>query len=158
MTCGLLSGLLGGFHNNQVNTSANYYPNSGSSSGCTSNTQNNHFSAPNLNLFGGAQASGNNLINQLLGGIQGGGSHNAQTQGGQGNGILGSLFGGLATGVHHTAENLISATGLGGLFAPIDDAIIHPILWDPLSRVTGYDVSSHPNGVANVSNPLGVNR
>lgn len=160
MTCGLLSGLLGGFQNNQVNTPANYYPNTGSSSGCYSNTQNNQFSSPNMSLFGNAQSSGNNLISQLLGGIQGGSSGNVgmQSQAGQGYGVLGSVLGGVATGVHHTAENLISATGLGGLFAPIDDAIIHPILWDPISMLTGYDVSSHPSGVTNVSNPLGVKR
>ena len=160
MTFGLLSGLFGGQQNSQINSSANY-PNAGSNSGCCyTNTQNNHFSAPNMNLFGNAQNSGNNLISQLLGGIQGGSSSNASMQGqsGQGYGVLGSLLGGLATGVHHTAENLIAATGLGSLFAPIDDAIIHPILWDPISMVTGYDVSSHPAGVANVSNPLGVNR
>ena len=162
MTCGLLSGLLGGFQNNQVNTPANYYPSVGSNSGYNANTQTNHFSSPNMSLFGNAQSSGNNLIGQLLGGIQGGSSGNGnagmQSQAGQGYGVLGSLLGGLATGVHHTAENLISATGLGGLFAPIDDAIIHPILWDPISMLTGYDVSSHPSGVTNVSNPLGVKR
>ena len=70
---------------------------------------------------------------------------------------LGSLVGGIAQGAHGLAENLINATGLGGIFGPlIDDPIIHPLLWDPISMLTGFDVSKHPEGVADVSDPLGV--
>jgi hypothetical protein len=70
---------------------------------------------------------------------------------------VGTAAGGLAQGAHHLAENTISFTGAGSLFGPlVDDPIIHPLLWDPLSTITGVDVSKHPAGVADVSDPLNV--
>lgn len=75
----------------------------------------------------------------------------------QGNGLFGSLLGGLAQGVHSLAEYTVGALGLQSIFGPlVDDPIIHPLLWDPLSRITGYDVSKHPSGVDDVSDPLGI--
>lgn len=70
---------------------------------------------------------------------------------------LGTLVGSAAQGLHGIAEEIINATGLGGIFGPlIDDPIIHPLLWDPISLITGYDVSKHPSNVPDVSDPLGV--
>ncbi len=138
-------------------------------------------------LLGGLLGAKTNLISNLIGGIGGGssgGSHGGSscggaTQGGSscggygsqgsqggnynqynagGSNAIGSTVGGLAQGVHGLAEKAISATGLGSAFAPIDDAIIHPVLWDPISRATGVDVSKHPEGVPDVSNPLGAKR
>ncbi|SEB01508.1 hypothetical protein SAMN05660964_03148 [Thiothrix caldifontis] len=175
MTIGLLSNLFG---------SAYKTPSANSGCGCSGNTGGSSggsksFGGGLLDLKGGLLGAKSNLINNLLGGIGGGstgvgqGSSNCGNYGGQGgsscggyggsagssssNG-LGSAVGGLASGVHQFAEKAISATGLGGAFAPIDDAIIHPLLWDPISKATGVDVSKHPEGIKDVSNPLGVER
>lgn len=106
-------------------------------------------------LLGGGSNGGSGIINGLLGNIKGStdgsSSHGSSSLGG-----LGGLVGGAAQSVHGLAENLISATGLGPAFAPIDDAIIHPILWDPLSKITGVDVSKHPEGIPDVSDPHGI--
>ncbi len=99
------------------------------------------------------------LLNTIGGSNVANSGTTAQTSAtGTGNGVLGSVVGSAAGEVHALAEEVIAATGLGSLFAPIDAAVVHPILWDPISLLTGYDVSKHPAGVADVSNPLGVQR
>lgn len=60
------------------------------------------------------------------------------------------FLGGIFKTVHHIAEFAIDLTGLQPLFAPIDAAIIHPLLWDPLSAITGVDVADHPEGIPDV--------
>ena len=79
---------------------------------------------------------------------------------GSGSGLfgLGKILGPILKGVHGIAETAINMTGLGKLFEPIDKHIIHPILWDPLSALTNYDISDHPDGINDVTNPLDVNR
>ncbi len=144
MTIGLLGNLLSFGQQRPVSNNSNTV-----SCGCNSNanTGSNNISG---GLLGGLLGAKTNLIGNILGGMKGGSSVN--------NNPIGSVVGGLAQGVHHTAENVIASTGLGSVFAPVDAAVIHPVLWDPISLVTGVDVSSHPAGVANVSNPLKVPR
>jgi len=171
MTIGLLSSLFGS------NKSA---PQPTSSCGCSENSGSKNESSRSKSFGGGLLDSKSgllgaksNLISGLLGGIGGGSSSDSHgsygNQGGSSNGSyggagssssngLGSAVGGLASGVHQFAEKAISATGLGSAFAPIDDAVIHPLLWDPISKATGVDVSKHPEGVKDVSNPLGAKR
>ncbi|MGF1643412.1 MAG: hypothetical protein ACFCUJ_07185 [Thiotrichales bacterium] len=95
----------------------------------------------------------------LLGGLLGGGS--GSSGGASGNGArgactsgessgAGSAAGNFFKGVHATAEKAIDAAGLQSAFAPIDAAVVHPLLWDPLSAATGTDVSDHPEGIKDV--------
>lgn len=100
------------------------------------------------------------LFNSLSGGL-GGGSTSASGFSGYGACSKGSGAGGfgqIAKQVHYLAEKAIDSTGMGKAFAPIDKAVIHPLIWDPISKSTGVDVSSHPKGIPNVTNPLGVQR
>lgn len=63
----------------------------------------------------------------------------------------------VAQEVYGIAEKVIQTTGLGSIFGPlVDDPIVHPLLWDLVSRLMGYDVSKHPEGVPDVSDPLGM--
>lgn len=168
MTIALLSGLFGG--NSYVNSASN----SSSSCGCSSGQSSGNAQSGGGNnggLLSNLLGAKTNLVSNLLGGITGGnsgGSENgnnscgscaaggSSSSAGQGYGPVGKVAGELASGVHQTAETVISATGLGGLFSPIDKAVVHPLLWDPISLATGYDVSKHPAGVPDVTDPLGV--
>jgi hypothetical protein len=58
-----------------------------------------------------------------------------------------SFFGDYAKGLHAIAEITISTLGLQPIFSIIDKPIIHPLLWSPLSLITGVDVDSHPAGL-----------
>jgi hypothetical protein len=57
------------------------------------------------------------------------------------NGGFLSLLGGVATMAHTIAETVIKTAGISTLFAPIDAAIVHPLLWNPLTAITGVDVA-----------------
>ena len=110
-------------------------------------------------LLGGGQASGGGITGNLLSGITGGNANQGSNSGNSGilPESLGQPLGMAAQGVHGLAEKAIQATGLGSVFGPlVADPIIHPLLWDPISMLTGYDVSKHPGGVEDVSDPLGV--
>jgi len=58
-----------------------------------------------------------------------------------------SLLGDYAKGLHAIAEITISTLGLQPVFSIIDKPVIHPLLWTPLSLITGVDVDSHPAGL-----------
>ena len=64
--------------------------------------------------------------------------------------IGGNSLGEMARGLHSVAEGFVIGTGSDPWFGPIDEAIIHPLLWEPLSMITGEDVSAHPEGLSNV--------
>lgn len=53
-------------------------------------------------------------------------------------------FGHFFKHLHHSVENVISSMGLSDLVEEFDFTFVHPILWDPISKITGVDVSSHP--------------
>ncbi len=148
--------LTGGYTNNTVNVGM---PDMHIA---TTNTLANNLTGNVLNTGTGSaidSAALMALLNTMGGSNVANSGATAQTSAtGTGNGVLGAVVGSAAGEVHALAEEVIAATGLGSLFAPIDAAVIHPILWDPISLLTGYDVSKHPAGVADVSNPLGVQR
>ena len=120
-------------------------------SNVTGNVQGSTVTAggPQSGLMGlGNSLSANNTGMLGVGGLVGGAAS-----------AVGTAAGGVAQGTHHLAERIIDFSGLGPVFGPlVDDTIIHPLLWDPLSMITGTDVSKHPEGVADVSNPLNVDR
>ncbi|WP_308873908.1 hypothetical protein [Thiothrix subterranea] len=156
MTIGLLSSLFGSNKSApQPTSNCGCSENSGSKN---ESSRSKSFGGGLLDSKSGLLGAKSNLISGLLGGIGGGssgGSHGSYgNQGGSSSGShgsygnqggsfsgsyggagssssngLGSAVGGLASGVHQFAEKAISATGLGSAFAPIDDAVIHPLLW-----------------------------
>lgn len=62
-------------------------------------------------------------------------------------GPLASL-GGALTYTHWTAEMLVDTVGLQPVLGIVDKPIIHPLLWTPLSKMTGCPVNSHPPQLA----------
>jgi len=58
-----------------------------------------------------------------------------------------AILGSMAKGLHALAEITISTLGLQPIFSIIDEPVIHPILWEPLSMLTGVDVDEHPPGI-----------
>lgn len=154
----LLGGITGGATNGGGYSSAppeSTQPNT--IGGCTSNTASTSYSNTH---------SANDFLDNLAGAKQGllggvfskfSGAEDAHSKTGT-LGNLGSFAGGAAQTAHHAAETVIHGSGLGSFFEPIDDAVVHPLLWDPISKATGVDVSSHPGGVNDVSNPLGLKR
>lgn len=58
-----------------------------------------------------------------------------------------SILGTMAQGLHALAEITISLLGLQPIFSIIDKPVIHPLLWEPLSMLTGVDVDAHPAGL-----------
>jgi|GEM_PF-2503539 hypothetical protein len=57
------------------------------------------------------------------------------------------ILGSMAKGLHALAEITISTLGLQPIFSIIDKPVIHPLLWEPLSLLTGVDVDEHPPGL-----------
>lgn len=102
-------------------------------------------------LLGGLLGAKVNLLSGLLGGSAGG-SYGPGSAGGCGgsSAASGTAAGNLFKSLHATAERAIDAAGLQPAFGPIDAAVVHPLLWDPLSAITGTDVSDHPAGIKDV--------
>lgn len=58
-----------------------------------------------------------------------------------------AILGSMAKGLHALAEITISTLGLQPIFSIIDKPVIHPLLWEPLSMLTGVEVDEHPLGL-----------
>lgn len=149
----LLSGLMGGVGGtNSIGTLGGLGNGiTGTLSNLTTNLQGSSVTAgsPQAGMIGlGNSLSANNTGMLGVGGLVGGAAS-----------AVGIAAGGVAQGTHHLAERVIDFSGLGPVFGPlVDDTLIHPLLWDPISMATGVDVSKHPEGVPDVSNPLNVKR
>lgn len=74
----------------------------------------------------------------------GGGGGDTTTPGCGGFNFL-SLFGLAAKTCHHSVENIISGLGLAPLTSHFDHTVVHPLLWTPISKLTGVDVDTHPD-------------